>query len=154
MDFIGNVHNKLTNVKLRLQKTYNWSEDFANLAINEYAKFLYLCSLFPNDHIIPGKVIDVIWHEHILHTKDYMEFCDEVFKQYLHHEPKDYSKPSDENDKVLFEKTLDKYKTQYGHTAPKSCWIDDVKKTGTIISANSSSSSNRETIPFDCRCAP
>lgn len=31
--------------------------------------------------------IDAMWHEFILHTRDYMDFCQEYFGEYLHHQP-------------------------------------------------------------------
>jgi hypothetical protein len=33
------------------------------------------------------KPIDQMWHIFLLYTKDYMEFCERYFKQYIHHVP-------------------------------------------------------------------
>ena len=33
------------------------------------------------------KPIDDIWHIFLLYTKDYMEFCDKYFGEYIHHLP-------------------------------------------------------------------
>lgn len=33
------------------------------------------------------KPIDVMWHTFLLYTKDYMNFCDTYFGEYLHHLP-------------------------------------------------------------------
>lgn len=46
-----------------------------------------LCAVDPlNPHGVSGR-LDPFWHAHILHSEDYMSFCDRVFGGYLHHEP-------------------------------------------------------------------
>ena len=32
-------------------------------------------------------VVDDLWHEFVLHTRDYAQFCDQAFGRFLHHEP-------------------------------------------------------------------
>ena len=43
----------------------------------------------PEAHAIdnPILVIDEMWHEFILVTRDYTEFCDSMFGRYIHHRP-------------------------------------------------------------------
>ena len=36
---------------------------------------------------MPSQVVDDLWHEFILHTRDYQAFCNEAFGQFLHHTP-------------------------------------------------------------------
>ncbi|NBF09188.1 glycine-rich domain-containing protein [Pseudomonas sp. Fl4BN1] len=36
---------------------------------------------------MPSQVVDDLWHEFILHTRDYQAFCDQAFVQFLHHTP-------------------------------------------------------------------
>jgi len=36
---------------------------------------------------MPSQVVDDLWHEFILHTREYQEFCDKAFGQFLHHTP-------------------------------------------------------------------
>lgn len=38
-----------------------------------------------------SKPIDPFWHAHVLYSQDYMNFCDRVFGQYIHHIPLLYS---------------------------------------------------------------
>lgn len=45
-----------------------------------------------NEHAV-SKFVDPFWHAHIIHTKEYMEFCDSVFGQYIHHKPLDLDDP-------------------------------------------------------------
>ncbi|HET6530030.1 MAG TPA: hypothetical protein VFH03_05370 [Actinoplanes sp.] len=36
---------------------------------------------------MPSVAVDALWHEMVLHTRDYQEFCDQVLGRFLHHEP-------------------------------------------------------------------
>ncbi|MDD5267693.1 MAG: hypothetical protein PHO08_11275 [Methylococcales bacterium] len=35
----------------------------------------------------PTKIVDTAWHEFILHTKEYTEYCTNFFGKYIHHTP-------------------------------------------------------------------
>jgi hypothetical protein len=37
----------------------------------------------------PSEIIDGAWHEFILHTKQYTDYCGEQFGRYIHHLPTD-----------------------------------------------------------------
>ncbi len=45
-----------------------------------------------NAHAV-SRVIDPFWHAHILHTEQYMEFCNRVVGEYMHHQPLDHARP-------------------------------------------------------------
>lgn len=36
---------------------------------------------------MPSQVVDTLWHEFILHTREYQRFCTSAFGQFLHHSP-------------------------------------------------------------------
>ncbi|WP_148307912.1 glycine-rich domain-containing protein [Actinoplanes friuliensis] len=36
---------------------------------------------------MPSVVVDDLWHELVLHTREYAEFCDAAFGRFLHHTP-------------------------------------------------------------------
>lgn len=36
---------------------------------------------------MPSQVVDSLWHEFILYTRHYQQFCDKAFGQFLHHSP-------------------------------------------------------------------
>lgn len=50
---------------------------------------------------MPSKVADTLWHEFILMTKDYHNFCKNAFGQYLHHTPSEKEVTLDLRDKKL-----------------------------------------------------
>ncbi len=45
---------------------------------------------------MPSKSVDVAWHEFILHTRDYTDFCRRAYGTYLHHTPNDESAADDD----------------------------------------------------------
>lgn len=116
------LHQVLQNTKLRLKAEYQWDDEFIDGAVDEYYKFLVLTTTFPNITIVPGKVVDKVWHDHILHTKEYTNFCKKYLSGYLHHTPKDISS----NDEIKFEDTEAKYVELFGRKPPRKYWYDDV----------------------------
>ncbi len=46
-----------------------------------------------NAHAISAE-IDPFWHAHILHSKQYMDFCGETVGEYMHHVPLDRDDPA------------------------------------------------------------
>jgi hypothetical protein len=42
---------------------------------------------------MPSRVVDDLWHEMLLHTRDYAAFCDAAIGRFLHHEPESAMPP-------------------------------------------------------------
>lgn len=79
-------------VKLIDQKDgEGWSLQRAEIAVDEYRKFLFLVGLSMNDPsagpVVPWGGVDKVWHTHILDTAKYQKDCDVLFGQFLHHFP-------------------------------------------------------------------
>lgn len=58
----------------------------------ELIKFMYIAK--ESEGVVPlaSKTIDSIWHEFILMTRDYQDFCEHYFETFLHHIPsKDFN---------------------------------------------------------------
>jgi hypothetical protein len=50
--------------------------------------YLALCYLAKGDMLImPSRIVDEAWHEFILFSREYSEFCPKVFGRFLHHNP-------------------------------------------------------------------
>ena len=49
----------------------------------------FIACLCADDRMIgmPSKIVDVAWHEFILRTREYTNFCQRAFGAYLHHTP-------------------------------------------------------------------
>ncbi len=63
---------------------FDWSERI----LNETLAFLKLCSLDTRS-FSPSELVDIGWHEFMLHSRAYMDFCEDVCGRYVHHEPLD-----------------------------------------------------------------
>jgi hypothetical protein len=44
---------------------------------------------------MPSTLADDMWHEFLLHTRDYAAFCDTAFRRFLHHLPESAITPED-----------------------------------------------------------
>ncbi|MES2014667.1 MAG: hypothetical protein V4437_02530 [Patescibacteria group bacterium] len=53
----------------------------------ELVRFLVWKSLYPNKLIAPTEEVDEVWHEFILHTELYREFCKTHFGTFIDHRP-------------------------------------------------------------------
>ncbi len=93
-----------------------WQPEQAITCLKLYKNFLWLNIKFPGKKFVPTKEIDEFWHNHILHTENYMNNCALLFGKYLHHKP---SKISEINTLALvFKTTKDLYKHEFGESLP------------------------------------
>lgn len=72
----------------------NYSEEYGKRIRIEFLRFISL-RFFTKKLIFPPPAIDEFWHMFILHSEEYVAFCNRQFGEYLHHKP--YSTiPADE----------------------------------------------------------
>ena len=66
-----------------------WTESDATDAELWYRNFLWMCYLSDESRPVAGlsRKADKLWHNHILNTTRYTNDCDDIFGQYLHHQP-------------------------------------------------------------------
>ena len=63
----------------------NINRDIQDLGVEGYS---YVWVAVGGEHIIvANKLVDLVWHEHILDTRVYMIDCTALFGRYLHHYP-------------------------------------------------------------------
>ena len=62
----------------------DWNSDKFQVAVSEYKRFLTLKKLYYGLSLSPTKLMDAIWHSHILDTKQYHLDCGRIFGKYLH----------------------------------------------------------------------
>lgn len=113
-EFLANYD--VSYIFYRLVQVDKWSRKSARKVLQQYKNFLFLQKKYGLQHrIIPSLEIDAVWHAHILHTKDYAEFCQEFFGRFLHHVPQ---KPGVEESAVKinadFKLTQELYKNEFG----------------------------------------
>jgi hypothetical protein len=77
----------LKHIRARVIKQHGWSSDFADRAVVEYRKFLFLHFKHPDTYLVPSLAVDEIWHAHILFTEKYAADSEAAFGTYFHHFP-------------------------------------------------------------------
>jgi hypothetical protein len=87
LDFINSYHIP----EPILQKFLAHYPDLTDKQVQEVIKALkiyFKCYALKNEYIaMPSKVVDMLWHEFILNTREYQQFCQQAFRKFLHHTP-------------------------------------------------------------------
>lgn len=108
----------------KLTRKLGWETSFALRVINEYKKFLYL-GVVSNFHVTPSRVIDQIWHEHLLFTQAYPRFCEEVLGVQFHHNPELLA--TDDQTGIFqaqYLATLELYRKEFNTRPPNDIWVE------------------------------
>ncbi len=106
----------------KIARKLNWEKSFALKAVMEYKKFVYL-AVASDFHVTPSKVIDQVWHEHLLFTKAYRTFCKDVICYNLDHNPELI--PVTEETGIFnaqYVETIELYKTEFSMDPPDEIW--------------------------------
>ena len=87
------------------------------MAVEQYRGFLYLKKKHGDQYTLPPSYeIDVVWHAHILHSKDYVLFCEKIFGAYLHHHIHLVDEAKNTNElREKFKKTQELYYKEFGN---------------------------------------
>ncbi len=92
------------------------SRDTATVAIAEYQKFMYLCAT-RSARNVPSKAVDLVWHLHMQHSRDYWDvFCKKLGKP-VHHNPGGHGAQHLDDYKA----TVKAYRNLFGGP-PKGIW--------------------------------
>ncbi|NDH04918.1 hypothetical protein EBX93_03205 [bacterium] len=103
----------------RLAMENFWTQEFTRQAILEYKKFMFLAAI--SDFMVsPSKIIDVVWHQHLVFTQSYQEFCNLLGKQ-VQHLPSTRNREEFEKFRQAKERTAKSYETNFG-TQPEILW--------------------------------
>src|SRR5688572_2404291 len=113
----------LEPVKLRMmdaQLGEGWTREYADSIGIAYKTYLTMLVKYPDDaeDILLSEDVDEFWHTHILQTRKYMQDCQNVFGNYLHHEPHvgEVTSADIERRTVQAEKTRQLYEREFGGT--------------------------------------
>lgn len=125
----------LEMVKMKMsnpEESVGWNKEQCEDAEVEYKRYLMLCRKFPHPQhsVVPNKIMDTMWHYHILDTRAYVADSERVFGGYFHHYP--YFGLRGEDDakrlKSSFEKTKSHYEQTFGEPMARGgesdCWHD------------------------------
>ncbi|WP_261836453.1 glycine-rich domain-containing protein [Vibrio ishigakensis] len=72
--------------KLMQSQVFRNAEEF-NAALNEFKKYCLLNKLGYQNLGMHSEKVDALWHQFILFTREYHDFCIEHLGSFLHHEP-------------------------------------------------------------------
>lgn len=106
----------------KLSRKLGWRPAFSVRAIEEYKRFLYL-GVVSESVVTPSRVIDQVWHEHLLFSRGYREFCREVLQRDFDHNPE--LVPSEHQTAVFkaqFDATIDLYLAEFNVEPPSQIW--------------------------------
>ena len=118
----GNTDASTRAFANKLARKLGWHPRFALRAIDEYRKFVYL-GVVADFSVTPPKIIDQVWHEHLLFSRAYREFCRDVLQRDFDHSPE--LVPSDEQIaqyEAQYDATLELYHTEFNVTPPAAFW--------------------------------
>eukprot|EP01062_Namystynia_karyoxenos_P033288 TRINITY_DN244_c0_g1_i2.p2 TRINITY_DN244_c0_g1~~TRINITY_DN244_c0_g1_i2.p2 ORF type:complete len:716 (+),score=253.35 TRINITY_DN244_c0_g1_i2:81-2150(+) len=106
----------------RDHKSYFPDEATARAAIREYRRMLTLIQQYPDQPAVPSKLVDLVWHDHILDTKQYRRDCLRLFGRFIHHSP---SFGGGEEKAELAQQQqamMRSYQALFGDPAPAAIW--------------------------------
>lgn len=91
-----------------LNQKYQWTFEFTEILVKQYEKFIFLRAR--NSKLSPSDDIDKIWHQHIVHFRNYVDYCYVKFGKIVHHDPEDAKDP------IAREKRLSDTAREFAHT--------------------------------------
>lgn len=89
-DFDGALTYQNPFVVRKFAERYGVPIEQASRQFEEVKKFLLICAL-TTECCSPTKLLDDIWHEFIIHTKAYQDYCERYIGKFIHHRPTDGS---------------------------------------------------------------
>ena len=106
----------------RLANDNGWTRDYAQQAIEEYKRFVFL-AIVADHPVTPSDQVDQVWHLHLSYTHSYWEvFCQKILKESLHHEPTRGGDKEQQKFEKWYCKTLDSYEHFFEEVPPIKVW--------------------------------
>jgi len=105
----------------RVMDEHNWTSKRAEGAIVEYLRFLQMIAQGDKMDMIASSDVDLVWHEHLMDTKNYAADCKKLFGRFLHHRR---ARTSDEFAEIpaSYARTKMRYSQMFGQEPPSRFW--------------------------------
>ena len=104
----------------RLARDNGWKTLYALRVIEEYRRFAFL--MVASGHMaVPSDQVDQAWHQHLQYTRSWADFCTNVLRQALDHEPTRGGSSEKERFESGYERTLESYRRFFGEP-PEDIW--------------------------------
>jgi hypothetical protein len=109
---LGSFEAPYLEEKLLSDEKFKTREKYEE-AFSEFKKYVALSKICGDDITITmtSKEVDEVWHQFILFTPQYHQFCKEILGKYFHHIPKTSLTPLDPKGKENF---IESYKKVFG----------------------------------------
>lgn len=104
----------------RLASEQGWTINFTQAAILEYKKFMFLAASYER-MVAPSEIVDTVWHQHLIFTQSYQNFCTLLGKQ-IQHIPSTHRKEEAVKFKQAILTTKQLYDKHFGEP-PASIWF-------------------------------
>jgi hypothetical protein len=117
----------LSNIRMKLADPHEgkgYDVGRLDLLEGEYRKFLALHLVYPEMDIVPCKIVDEMWHQHILDTAAYREDCEAIFGRFLDHFPYFGMRGTDDASALhdAYYETVESYRRTFGEPPPDT-WV-------------------------------
>lgn len=124
-EIISSVMNHdMKEVVVRHKKDLGISDSEAQLHEREMKRFLVLCILHPESGLgMFSSKVDNMWHNFILFTKDYAQFCQKNAGEFMHHAPTIGEQDRTET-KLKLRDFVSKYQETFGEKPLSEVWGD------------------------------
>ncbi|HYF10114.1 MAG TPA: hypothetical protein VD967_00725 [Candidatus Paceibacterota bacterium] len=83
----GIADYKHPGVVRKLMQNHGMSQEDAEELFEDTKRFLYICGTNPDGSYGPSHEIDKGWHEFLMFTQDYRNFCTQLFGRFIDHRP-------------------------------------------------------------------
>lgn len=97
--------------------------------VTGYRHFLFLRLRYPQERLVPHRAVDEMWHQHLLHTRDYAALCEKVLGGFFHHEPSPPDAASTARDRHDYGYTRALVRHHFGATRDPETWLADALAT-------------------------
>lgn len=124
---------------VRLASENRWTDYFTQQALQEYRKFMYLAAT-ASAMVCPSEIVDVVWHQHLIFTKSYREFCALLGKD-IQHIPSTHSKTEAATFIDGATRTAELYNAAFGQQ-PKEIWTEQSMLGGLHLKPSAQSPGN------------
>ncbi len=108
----------------RLARENGWTTAYANRAIEEYKRFMFL-AVVAGHPVTPSDQVDQVWHLHLTYTQSYWDrFCGQVLNKPIHHGPTKGGPEEAEKFDRWYQNTLESYTRFFDQEPPADIWPD------------------------------
>ncbi|MFI0464340.1 MULTISPECIES: glycine-rich domain-containing protein [Saccharopolyspora] len=97
--------------------------EMAERIVDQTLAFLSACARNRGEPLAPSPMVDHGWHEFLMYTREYAEFCQRVAGRFLHHVPEDTAAMVSEADPIEVRRRTVEAIEQTGFLVDRELWF-------------------------------